>query len=101
MKNEILKYLKVDERFRLRKNKNKGIANLLSEKYHIEIPKDKRDDFIADILSADRCWRKCLEEDESLRGEDYNQKEVLEQTAQIALGYVPHGNESIKRFNEL
>ena len=101
MKDKILNYLKTDERFRFRKNKNKGIANLLAEKYHIEIPKDKRDDFIADVLSADRCWRKSLEDFPELRGADYDQKEVLEQTAQISLGYLPHGNENLKTFKTL
>jgi hypothetical protein len=89
MKNEILNYLKADPRFRERKNKNKGLANLVMQKYGIEIPKDKRDDFIADILGADRSWRRCLEEDESLRGSDYAQGDILAQEKKIQLGYVP------------
>lgn len=87
MKNEILEYLKSDARFRERKCKNKGIANLISKKYGIEIPKDKRDDFIADILNADRNWRKALEENPELRGSDYAQKDILEQQKEISLGY--------------
>lgn len=101
MKNEIISYLKEDPRFRERANKNKGIANLLAEKYHLEIPKDKRDDFIADVLSADRLWRLALSEDETLRGGDYGDGENLAQKKQIELGYMPGFEESIKKLNNL
>lgn len=101
MKTEIYNYLKSDARFRERSNKNKGIANLLAEKYHIEIPKDKRDDFISDVLSADRYWRKTLEDEPSLRGKDYMTKEEMAQKKQIELGYMPGFEESIKKLNEL
>lgn len=101
MKNEILNYLKADPRFRERKNKNKGLANLVMQKYGIEIPKDKRDDFIADILGADRSWRKALEENEEFRGSDYAQGEILSQEKQIALGYEPNYNQNQKKLNNL
>jgi hypothetical protein len=89
MKQDILKYLKEDERFRERANKNRGIANLISKKYGIEIPKDKRDDIIGDILTADRSWRMALKEEPSLRGKDYNDGEVLSQEWQLNNGYEP------------
>lgn len=87
MKQDILKYLEEDKRFRERALKNKGIANLMMKKYHIEIPKDKRDDFISDILSSDRFWRMILEERSDLRGSDYEDKEKLELQKQSELGY--------------
>lgn len=96
MKNEILEYLKTDVRFRERSCKNKGIANLVMKKYGIEIPRDKRDDFIADILNADRNWRKCLEDFPELQGSDYNDKTRLEQEKQLVLGYMPGYNTDIK-----
>lgn len=89
MKTEILNYLKEDARFRDRVNKNKGIANLIMKKYGVSISPDKRDDFIGDILSADRCWRKALEEYPELRGKDYDDKQILEQQTKISLGYEP------------
>jgi hypothetical protein len=79
LKQEIYNYLVSDSRFRERINKNRGIANLISKKYGVVIPKDKRDDFIADILSADRCWRKTLEDNENLRGQDYGDKDLVEE----------------------
>lgn len=100
----VLSYLQEDPRFRERKNKNKGIANLISMKYGIEIPNDKRDDIVADILNMDRQWRKCLEEDETLRGKDYdvnNSKTILEQKKMLELGYqTMHGIIS-KELNKL
>jgi len=101
MKNEILNYLKADPRFRERKNKNKGLANLVMQKYGIEIPKDKREDFIADILGADRNWRKALEENEELRGSDYAQGEILSQEKQIQLGYEPNYHADIKKLKTI
>ena len=101
MKNEILEYLKSDERFRQRRNKNIGIANLLSKKYGVEIPQDKRDDFISDVLGADRYWRMILAEDESLRGTDYGTKDIIESRTEIALGYEPNYYQDIKLKNRI
>lgn len=87
--NEVLQYLKDAPPFRERVNKNKGIANLISKKYGVQFPTDKRNDIIADILSFDRAWRKALEEHPELQGKDYGEKERLEQQKQIELGYEP------------
>lgn len=43
-------------------------------------------DLVKDYDSANRLWRKCLEEHESLRGHDYKDKKVYEQKKQIELG---------------
>ena len=58
--NEVLQYLKEAPPFRERANKNKGIANMITKKYGVQFPFDKRNDIIADILSFDRAWRKTL-----------------------------------------
>lgn len=96
MKNEILQYLKEDVRFRERANKNKGIANLIMRKYGIDIPKDKRDDIVADILNADRNWRDILLNEVSLRGNDYNSKLELEAKKREELGYTVGFTQQIK-----
>lgn len=96
MKNEILQYLKEDVRFRERANKNKGIANLIMRKYGIDIPKDKRDDIVADILNADRNWRDILLNEVSLRGNDYNSKQELEAKKREELGYTVGFTQQIK-----
>lgn len=99
MKEEVIAYLKEDTRLRERVNKDKGIANLIMKKYNINIPKDKRDDIIKDILSADRYWRMALLENEELRGNDYQTKQIVEQRKELELGYQPQGD--IKWFNNL
>lgn len=38
--------------------------------------------------SYERAWRQCLERDESLRGSDYEMKEILSQDKIIELGYL-------------
>lgn len=97
MRKEIENYLREDARFRERKNKNKGIANLVSKKYGIVIPQDKRDVIIADILGADRYWRLLLSEYKELRGSDYGTKDILEQKKEIELGYSPGYQKDIKQ----
>lgn len=96
MKNEILQYLKEDARFRERVNKNRGIANLIMKKYGIEIPRDKRDDVVADILNADRNWRDILLNEVSLRGQDYESKQELEAKKREQLGYTVGFTQQIK-----
>lgn len=101
MTTDVLDYLKGDPRFRERKNKNVGIANLIMRKYGIELPRDKRNDIIGDILTADRSWRKHTNENPELRGKDYDEKEVLEQKAEINLGYTPGHEEDLKKLKTL
>ena len=89
MKDKILEYLENEPRFRERKNKNKGIANLINKKYKDIIPENLRDSIIDDILSADRYWRWWLEDGKrpDLRGKDYNTKNVIMSKAENKLGY--------------
>lgn len=103
MKEEIIDYLKREIRFRERKNKDRGIVNLLIQRYpSLEtIPKDILVDVVRDFNSMDRLWRLALREDESLRGADYEQKEELSQKEQLYLGYIPGFEKSIKALNRL
>ena len=89
MKDKILEYLENEPRFRERKNKNKGIANLINKKYKDIIPENLRDSIIDDILSADRYWRWWLEDGKrpDLRGKDYNTKNVIMSKTENKLGY--------------
>lgn len=87
MKEEVINYLKSDERFRQRKNKWKGIANLLVKKYNLDIDPKKLMDIIADASSMDRVWRDTLLNNESLRGSDYLEGEKLAIEKQRELGY--------------
>lgn len=80
-------YLEGEPKARERSNKNRAIGNLISKQYGLEIDKAKMSDMVGEILSADRAWRKVLEENESLRGSDYQMKDELEINKQRELGY--------------
>ena len=89
LKNLVKNYLETEPRFRERKNKTRGLVNLLIKRYPaIEgIPKQILEDVCADFASMDRSWRQTLEHYPHLRGSDYGDKEVLEQEKQVELGY--------------
>lgn len=87
MENQVLQYLKEEPRFRERCNKDRGICNLLIEKYHLVISKEMLTNVIQDANSMDRYWRKLTAENEDLRGSDYYTKRQVEERKQIALGY--------------
>ena len=100
---ELLNYLKQEPRARLRRNKNRAIGNLMSEKYESQLllSKEMMADMVGEILSLDRKWRKILEENPELRGSDYKDKEILEQEAQIKLGYDPLYQQDLKKLKTL
>lgn len=99
---EVLKYLTEEPRFRERKNKDRGIINLLTQKRYRKIgdlladgtlSKEMLTEFVKDYATVDRLWRQSLEENPKLRGADYNEKVFLEQKRQMSLGYM-HGHTS-------
>ena len=65
LKNVVLGYLKTETRFRERKNKNKGIANLLLRRYPDlrGIKKDVLVEALHDYGSMDRAWRQLLSQE--------------------------------------
>lgn len=101
MKEEVLTYLKQEPRFRQRSAKWRGIADLLIKKYNLDIDRRKLADVIADGSTADRSWRMALKENKDLRGTDYNDKDVLEEQAQINLGYKPNYHEDVRKLKTL
>ena len=96
MNHLVLNYLKDEPKFRERKNKNRGIGNLIERKYHIELG-DKKADIISDIVGADRYWRLHTAEHEDLRGNDYDTKKKMSQRSQIEYGYEPLYHQDIKQ----
>lgn len=100
MNETILQYLRDYPAFRERSTKNKWLGGIIFKKYGIEITpkmKDQMQDIISDLQSADRAWRKILEEHEELRGSDYGEKTILEQKKQLELGYEPNYYQDIKK----
>lgn len=88
---EVKALLEKEPKGRLRANKNKAVAYLLRKKYQqlFQIDNNLVADIIAEASSLDRAWRQVLQENENLRGIDYNQKEELEELKQLELGYEP------------
>lgn len=75
------RYLEDEPRFRERKNKGRGIVNLLVKR-HPELAKIDKGLLVLAIRennSMDRCWRLALERRKELRGKDYNKKGELEE----------------------
>jgi len=86
---KVFNYLKSQPLFRERKNKDRGMVNLLREMYPVlkDIDKDTLIGVVQDYNSMDRAWRKHLADNVWLRGTDYEQKEELEIKKQRELGY--------------
>ena len=97
----LLNYLQQEPKARERKNKNRALANLLIKSYNLEIDKLKMADIVGEILTLDRQWRKLLEENPSLRGEDYSEKTTLEQEKMLQLGYEPNYHNDVKQLGML
>ena len=103
MSSTVEKYLQNEPKFRERKNKDRGIVILLILRYPTlrNMGKNTLTAVMQDYASMDRAWRKLLQENEYLRGKDYNEKEVLEQKKQIELGYTPGHHQDVKKLKTL
>jgi len=99
----ILQYLNEDARFRERANKNKGIANMLKEKYQVlsEVDRNVVLEIIGDCINWERQWRDILLKNESLRGSDYDKKTILEQEKMLELGYEPNHYNDVRKLKTL
>lgn len=84
-------YLVDQPLFRERKNKDRGLVNLLVERYPTlkDVPKEHVIAAVQDYASMDRAWRQILSRatNAHLRGKDYDDKDELEREKQRELGY--------------
>lgn len=94
LKNIVIEYLESEPQFRERSKKDRGIVNLLINKYGLqpaiargEITKDRIIAMVQDYASMDRAWRKSLEDNPKWRGKDYDEKDELEAKKMSELGY--------------
>lgn len=102
-------YLVKQPLFRERKNKDRGIVNILISRHYKlgeairtgVLSKDFVTEAMKEYASMDRAWRQALEQDPNLRGKDYGDKEKLEQEAEIRLGYVPGHDADVKKLKTL
>ena len=103
MYEEIKNYLEKEPKARERHLHQRGMVNLLLDKYPdlFPVPKDKLVDFCHDFESYCRIWRKVLSENEELRGSDYSDKTILEQDKMLQLGYEVGYPNDIKKLKTL
>jgi len=101
MKEEVLNYLKSEARFRERKSKWRGIADLIIKRYNLKIDRKIVADILADGCSADRNWRDILKENKDLRGTDYDDGKILAEEKQLELGYEVGFRENSKKLSTL
>ncbi len=95
LKKSVEDFLESEPKFRERKNKDRGIVNLLLRKYQgldgliraEIITKERVVEWVKDYTSMDRAWRQALEKNPNLRGTDYEDKDDLESKKRISLGY--------------
>lgn len=95
IKQQIINYLGEEPKFRERRNKDRGIVNLLMKRHGalrtaVEsgmMGKDTLTAIVQDYASMDRAWRQALEQNDHLRGKDYDEKDHLEARKLEELGY--------------
>lgn len=87
--NRVKDYLEKEPRARERKLHKRAMVNILLEDYQAlkNVQKETLIDFCNDFENATRAWRKVTEENPSLRGTDYNEKDELVKLKQQELGY--------------
>ena len=98
MEQEILNKLKLEVWFRERKNRSQGIAEMLKEKYHLDVEVSRLKAVLEDANSMDRYWRLNLDDNHypELRGKDYDTKKKIVQQKQLEYGYESGYNEFIQ-----
>lgn len=109
IKQAVERYLDREPRFRERRNKDRGMVNLLMDRYGalksvIEeglIGKDTLIAIVQDYASMDRAWRQALEKNPSLRGSDYDEKEKLVDAKLVELGYAQREGEAVSSQDSL
>ena len=95
--------IRTNRKARERYYKNRTVAFILQQKHPLlkDIKLDKLTEYIGEALTLDRQWRKIMQENEDLRGRDYDYKKIAEQKAQIELGYQSGYYSDVKTLNKI
>lgn len=105
LKGDMEQFLKAVPKARERRKKDKAIAAILQKKHSalLDIPLEKLEPMMTEVLALDRYWRLLLKNNPDLRGSDYDTKEEYEEKAKEDLGYVPSDpvEADIMWFNQL
>lgn len=102
LKEEVQKLLEVEPRARERRNRARAVWKILQLKHNIvEIDKEKFLDLFTEIQSINRLILHIQQYEPDLRGEDYNDKTILEQEKKIELGYEPGYHQDVKKLSKI
>lgn len=87
---EIKDYCGREPKCRERSLHQRGMVNLLLKKYPelAIVEKEMLINFAKDFESYTRAWRLLLQDEPSMRGNDYNLKSALEVNKKVELGYI-------------
>lgn len=81
------------------------IASILAQKYPelktVFKNKEEAAQMIKLACNLNRSWQKVLQNHPELRGDDYSEKEVLEQTVEVELGYTPGFHQDVKKLKQI
>lgn len=86
----LYKLIKQNKKARERLYVNRTVAYVMKQKHpHVfeNIPTDKMEYYVLQILKLNRQWRRIMQLEPDLRGRDYSYKKIAEQKEQIRLGY--------------
>lgn len=107
-KNAVKNFLEKDQRFRERREKDRGIIYLLVNRLNLQGIMDKEGkpitssqliEFVQGYATMDREWRQILEQNPELRGSDYDDKDNLEAKKLAEFGY--HVPENFGKTTEI
>lgn len=102
IKNEVKTLLKNQPLARERHYRARAVWAILFKRHGYDtINKQVFCELFAEIASIDRWIRKVQEEDETLRGDDYGDKKILEQEKMLELGYEVGYYNDMKRLNAI
>ena len=109
LKTTVHDYLVKQPLFRERRNKDRGIVNILISRHYKlgeairtgVLSKEFVIEAMKEFSSMDRYWRQALEQEPELRGRDYDDKEKVEQEAELSLGYVPGNDADVKKLKHI
>lgn len=91
--------------YRERRKKAEFVARWLHNKYPSllgDIEKLKTiEDMVDEVINVERLWRKVLQDNVELRGNDYKTKDMVVADKILDLGYVPHFHTDIKKGKTL
>ena len=83
---------------------NRTVAYVVKQKYPNtlgNIPLDKLESVVLEILKLNRQWRKIMQENEDLQGLDYGAKKKAEQEWLIKNGYESGHYQDVKTLNKI